>query len=80
MKNSFFPVRMDEQNPHWPMAISRKGTLYHRPDDFRTEFGRDYTRIIHSTAYSRLKHKTQVLRLRTITYVHALNTSTKSLL
>lgn len=60
MEQAFSQVRMDSRHPHWQEAIARKGALYHRPGDFRTEFGRDYTRIIHSTAYSRLKHKTQV--------------------
>ncbi|MCH4188072.1 MAG: HD domain-containing protein [Megasphaera sp.] len=56
----FASVRMDEHHPHWETAISRNGDLYHRAGDFRTEFGRDYTRILHCTAYSRLKRKTQV--------------------
>lgn len=60
MEKAFAAVRMDETHRHWKTAISRDGNLYHRPSDFRTEFGRDFTRIIHSTAYSRLKHKTQV--------------------
>jgi dGTPase len=30
------------------------------PDDFRTAFQRDYTRIIHSRAFRRMRHKTQV--------------------
>ena len=59
-KNSFIKERMDEHHPHWPQAIERNGQLYSRQDDFRTEFGRDYTRILHSTAFGRLKHKTQV--------------------
>ena len=60
MKHAFASVRMDETHPHWQFASARKGKLYTRDGDFRTEFGRDYTRIIHSLAYSRLKHKTQV--------------------
>ena len=60
MKGAFASVRMDENHPHWQYASARAGKLYSRSGDFRTEFGRDYTRIIHSLAYSRLKHKTQV--------------------
>lgn len=80
MENSFASVRMDEHNPRWALAVARNGDLYRRNGDFRTEFGRDYTRIIHSTAYSRLKHKTQVfLRRKMIIFVHVSSMSIMSI-
>jgi len=51
---------MNEKNPLYGIAISRKEKLYQRRHDLRSDFGRDYTRIIFSQAYRRLKHKTQV--------------------
>ena len=59
-KNSFSNVAMNENNPDYLSAIKRQEALYKRQNDLRTEFSRDYNRIIFSLGYRRLKHKTQV--------------------
>lgn len=60
MKNSFKNYAATKNNLKWDNMIAREFPLYHRDTDIRSEFERDYTRIIHSNSYRRLKHKTQV--------------------
>ena len=60
MKNSFISVSANPNNSKWNNIVSRITPLYSRANDVRSEFERDFNRIIHSNAYKRLKHKTQV--------------------
>ena len=59
----FETVAMNEQNEKWKNVISREKDLYtpiYGKNTMRSEFDRDYTRIINCNAYKRLKNKTQV--------------------
>lgn len=60
MEGLFKECAATEDNPKWEKLIKRKEELYLRNNYIRSEFERDYTRIIHCNAYRRLKHKTQV--------------------
>ena len=60
MRDILKNVAITKNNSKWENAIKRENELYYRGNDIRSEFERDYTRIIHSQGYRRLKHKTQV--------------------
>lgn len=60
MQNKLKNVSANIENPKWNNIIKRETKLYSRGNDIRSEFERDYTRIIHSLAFRRMKHKTQV--------------------
>lgn len=63
MDLKFSSVAATPSNPNWNNLISRRDELYKKENDVRSEFERDYDRIIYCNAYRRLKHKTQVFFL-----------------
>ena len=60
MKDSFKEVAATCDNSNWDKLIKREEELYSRSGDIRSEFARDFNRVLHCNAYKRLKHKTQV--------------------
>ncbi|MDD2289588.1 MAG: HD domain-containing protein [Bacteroidales bacterium] len=68
MNSKMVPCRfkehqIDAHHPKWAQTLQR-GSRFLQPedkqDDTRSQFYRDYSRILHCTSYRRLKHKTQV--------------------
>ena len=54
----FLNEKADINNPKWNNLIHREKEIYKRENDLRSDFERDYNRILHSNAYKRMKHKT----------------------
>ena len=87
MKDLFKNYAANSNNLKWNNMIKREEKIYSRGNDIRSEFERDYTRVIHSNAYTnayrRMKHKTQVFfsptndhictRIEHVTYVESIS-------
>lgn len=60
MNKSFSKAAVDEKNKDCAWLLKRQKDMYVTSGDNRSQFERDYTRILHSNSFRRMKHKTQV--------------------
>lgn len=60
LNKKFKNEAISPDNDKWKAAITRPNNLHRKSDEVRSEFERDYTRILHCESYRKLKHKTQV--------------------
>lgn len=91
MKEKLFEsVAVTKDNPIYEKMIKRERPLYNHESEVRSDFMRDYTRLLNSLAYSRLKHKTQVFfniendhictRMEHVAYVESVSNTIASFL
>ncbi len=73
----FKKVGAFEENPLWEKLIAREIPVLKKINELRSEFTRDYDRIIHSGGYNKLSGKTQVFShptsCTTSTRIHHVN-------
>ncbi|MDR2511876.1 MAG: HD domain-containing protein [Bacteroidales bacterium] len=60
MMKKFSAVAAFPESKKWENSISRIMPIEYKLGDMRSNFSRDYNRILHCTAYRRLRNKTQV--------------------
>ncbi|GHV35399.1 hypothetical protein FACS1894178_4880 [Bacteroidia bacterium] len=60
MMKKFSAVATLSGTEKWESSISRIMPIEYKSGDMRSDFSRDYNRILHCTAYRRLRNKTQV--------------------
>ena len=51
MEQKFLEVSATPSNPNWENMIAREEELYKKTNDVRSDFERDYDRILYSNAY-----------------------------
>jgi len=59
-KGKFSKVAITKEHRNWHNCVERIDQIYSRKDDIRSDFFRDYSRILHCEPFRRLKRKTQV--------------------
>jgi len=73
MKDLFKNYAANSNNLKWNNMIKREEKIYSRGNDIRSEFERDYTRVIHSNAYRYFFRLKMIIFVQELNMLHMLN-------